>query len=55
MSETSTTVTERWWIINKSPAMEAATPEQFAARTAYTLQMIEATLATLKERAEADS
>ncbi len=52
-SETSTTVTERWWIINKSPAMEAATPEQFAARTAYTLQMIEATLAALKERAEA--
>jgi hypothetical protein len=54
-SETSTTVTERWWIINKSPAMEAASPEQFAARAAYTLQMIEATLAALKERAEADA
>lgn len=48
----TTTVTERWWIINKSPAMAAASPEQFAGRAAYTLEMIEATLAALKAAAE---
>ena len=53
MSDVSTTVTERWWVINKSPVMEAATPEQFAGRAAYTLQMIETTLAALKAAAEA--
>ena len=53
-SDTATTVTERWWIINKSPAIAAASPEQFAARAAYTLQMMETTLAALKAAAEAD-
>lgn len=52
-SDESTTVTERWWIVNKSPAMAAATPEQFEGRAAYTLQMIETTLASLKAAAEA--
>lgn len=53
ITDTSTTVTERWWIINKSPAIEAASPEQFAARAGYTLDMMNTTLAALKAAAEA--
>lgn len=52
LADGTTTVTERWWIVNKSPAMAAATPEQFAARTAYTLEMMTSTLAALKAAAE---
>ncbi|MEM9610705.1 MAG: SRPBCC family protein [Actinomycetota bacterium] len=48
-----TTVTERWWIVNKTPAMAAATPEQFAARAAHTETMMRDTLAALKRAAEA--
>ncbi len=48
----ATRVTERWWVVNKTPAMEAATPEQFAARVAYTETMMRDTLAALKRAAE---
>lgn len=54
-SETGTTLTERWWIVNKTPAMQAATPEQFAARVEMTKGMLATTLAGIKAAAEADS
>lgn len=49
---TGTEVTERWWIANKTPAMEALTAEQFAARVAFTQTMLQATLAAVKHTAE---
>lgn len=47
-----TTVTERWWMVNKTPAMAAATPEQVAGRIAMTEGMLHTTLANLKQAAE---
>ena len=49
---TGTSVTERWWMVNKTPAMAAAPPDAFAQRVAYTEQMLHETLAALKEAAE---
>lgn len=48
-----TRLTERWWIVNKTPAMQEATPEQFEARVALTAEMLRATLAEVKRTAEA--
>ena len=48
-----TSVTERWWMVNKTPAMAAAPLDAFAQRVAYTEQMLHETLAALKEAAEA--
>jgi len=50
-----TKLTERWWIVNKSPAMQEATPEQFQARVDLTRTMLGATLAAVKETAESSS
>jgi hypothetical protein len=50
---TGTDLTERWWLVNKTPAMEAATPEQFANRVALTKTMLADTLAAIKRTAEA--
>ncbi len=50
---TGTRLTERWWLVNKTPAMQQATPEQFAARVALTREMLPATLAAIKRTAEA--
>lgn len=47
-----TTLTERWWIVNKSPAIVDATDEQFAARVAFTETMLESTIAGVKTAAE---
>lgn len=49
---TGTALTERWWIANKTPAMEALSPEQFTARAAFTQRMLQATLAAVKHTAE---
>lgn len=49
---TGTTLTQRWWVVNKTPAMAAATPEQFSQRAAYTRQMMEATVAGVRDAAE---
>ena len=46
-----TTLRERWWIVNKPPALQA-TEEQFQARVELTLGSIEATLAAVKSEAE---
>lgn len=52
---TGTLLTERWWVVNKTPAMAAATPEQFAARVDMTADMLASTLAALKTAAENDA
>ena len=52
-TEIGTELTERWWIVNKTPAMAAATPEQFSARVEYTEAMLRATLSAIKVVAEA--
>lgn len=54
-SDTGTKLTERWWIVNKTPAMAAATQEQLAARVAYTETMLRDTIAAIKTAAEARS
>jgi len=51
-ADDQTVVTERWWLVNKTPAMAAATPEQFSARVAMTEGMLHTTLANLKQAAE---
>ncbi len=56
-AEGGTLVTERWWMVNRTPAMAAAftdAPEVYADRTGpYTAQMLQTTLANLKAAAEA--
>lgn len=47
------TVTERWWAVNLTPAMAAATDEQVANRIAMTEPMMRQTLEGLKAAAEA--
>ncbi len=47
-----TRLTERWWLVNKTPGMQAATPEQFEERAALTETMLEATIAGIKAVAE---
>ncbi len=47
-----TTLTERWWIVNKSPAMLEATAEQFAGRIELTETMLASTVAGVKAAAE---
>ena len=48
-----TQLTEKWWVVNKTPGLQAATPEQLQARFDMTQGSIEATLAALKAVAEA--
>lgn len=48
----STRLTERWWLVNKTPAMAAATEEQFANRVEYTRTMLSDTIAAIKATAE---
>lgn len=50
--EGGTRLTERWWMVNKTPAMQAATQEQFEARAAMTKRMLEETIAAIKVVAE---
>ena len=52
---TGTHLTERWWIVNKSPALVQASAEQYAARIRRTQEMLPATLAGLKAAAEAEA
>lgn len=48
-----TRLTERWWFVNMTPALEAATEEQLAGRVELTQQLIEETLGLIKAAAEA--
>ena len=52
-SATGTTLSERWWIVNKTPALQAATEEQFQGRVDLTQGSLEKTLAAVKATAEA--
>ncbi len=54
-TDDGTSVTERWWLVNKTPAMAAATEEQFAGRVELTKSMLNETLGALKRAAEAGS
>ena len=51
-SGSGTKLTERWWIVNKTPALAAATPEQFAGRVELTKAMLATTLQGIKATAE---
>lgn len=51
-SESGTKLTERWWIVNKTPALAAATPAQFAGRVELTKSMLRQTLQGIKAAAE---
>ena len=51
-SAAGTELTERWWMVNKTPGIAAATPEQYAQRMAFTPLMIDETLAGIKAAAE---
>ncbi len=48
-----TVLTERWWIVNLSPALADMTPQQLQARVDITLGSIQQTLAAIKASAEA--
>jgi len=51
-TEVGTRLTERWWLVNKTPGVAAATPEQFADRVAFTETMLQDSLAAIKALAE---
>lgn len=48
-----TELTERWWVVNKSPALADMSDEQFQGRVTKTREMLGLTLAALKAAAEA--
>lgn len=51
-TDAGTRLTERWWFVNKTPGLAAATPEQLASRIEATGPMLETTLAGIKAAAE---
>jgi hypothetical protein len=50
--DAGTRVTERWWMVNLTPGMQGASPEQRTQRVESTQPNIDRTLAQLKEVAE---
>ncbi len=50
--ENGTLLTERWWVVNKTPTLQTLTDEQFQGRVAFTKGSIDTTLAALKAAAE---
>ena len=50
--EDGTRLTERWWMVNKTPAMAAAAPEVYDARIINTEFGMQQTLAAIKAAAE---
>jgi len=51
-TENGTALTERWWIVNLTEALQAVTAEQLQGRIDQTLGSIETTLAAVKAEAE---
>ena len=51
-SDTGTTLTEKWWFVNKTPGVQAMSEEQLAERIEMTQGSIEQTLAGIKAAAE---
>ena len=47
-----TQLTERWWYVNMTPGLKAATPEQLAQRIVSTETMLQDTIAGIKKAAE---
>lgn len=52
-SGAGTRLTEKWWFVNKTPGLAAATEEQLQARIGATQGSLEATVAAVKATAEA--
>ena len=52
---TGTTLTEKWWVVNKPPLWVDRSHDQFLERAAATIGMIETTLAGIKKSAESDT
>ena len=52
-STTGTKLTERWWMVNKTPAMQAVTPKQLAGRVELWKTMLRDTISSVKATAEA--
>ncbi len=52
-SATGTTLTEKWWFVNKTPGLATATEEQLQDRIDSTQLALEATIAGVKASAEA--
>lgn len=50
--EGGTRLTERWWMVNKTPAMAAAPEDIYNERIAYTQELMRQTLAGIKRVAE---
>ncbi len=44
--------TERWWCVNKTPGVQAMTPEEFEQRASYVETMLIETVAAIKVVAE---
>lgn len=51
-SGSGTKLTERWWLVNKTPGIAAATEEQFAGRVDMTKTMLQETISAVKQAAE---
>jgi hypothetical protein len=49
---TGTRLTERWWLVNKTPGVQAMTPEEFQQRASYVETMLIETVAAIKVVAE---
>ncbi len=54
-SGAGTTLTEKWWVVNKPPVWVERPHDQFLERAEATLGMIETTLAAIKATAEAEN
>ena len=50
--DAGTRLTERWWFVNKTPGLQAATAEQLEQRIALTGPMLHETIAAIKTVAE---
>ncbi len=53
VSDVGTALTERWWIVNKTPALQAVTEQQLQGRIDLTQASLDRTLAAVKACAEA--
>lgn len=47
-----TRLTERWWFVNKTPALQQATQEQIDQRVAFTQTMLQNTIESVRAAAE---
>jgi hypothetical protein len=52
-TDSGTTLTEKWWFVNKTPGLASVSEEQVQARIDATQGAIEATIAAVKATAEA--